>query len=292
MRDSMLTTPNTGPNTGIKLHYRVWEGEGKPFVLVHGLASTLRIWDFVAPLLTERFTVIAYDQRGHAGSDKPHTGYDLPTMVEDLAGLVDALELDKPVIVGHSWGATIAMAYAGKYAANTSGVALVDGGVGDMKSGPGATWEEISHRLAPPDLSKYTLDDLVSWAEREEFANLPEGFTREFFGSMMDVQPDGTIRPRLTREHHMEILRAIYDSEPHSLVERVRVPVLAVLARQEAHDPEQESYLRGKEEGARFIESLPGRKKIVWFDNTIHDIPLQRPERLASELLDFFTPQE
>src|SRR3954451_1840403 len=151
------------PGTGIRLNYRQWGAGGPPLVLVHGLASTLRIWDFAAPLLAEKFSVTAYDQRGHAFSDRPDEGYDLATEAADLYGLTQALGLDKPVVVGHSWGATLALGFAGLYPEHCAGVALIDGGVTDMASRPGATWEKISEELAPPDLSGYTLDDLVGW---------------------------------------------------------------------------------------------------------------------------------
>src|SRR4051812_39982314 len=109
---AMHQTNLVTPNTHIRLSYRTWGDSGPPVVLVHGLASSLHIWDFVAPLLAEKFSVVAYDQRGHGLSDKPNDGYDLATMVADLEGLISELRLDKPVIIGHSWGATLALGYA------------------------------------------------------------------------------------------------------------------------------------------------------------------------------------
>ena len=56
-------------------------------MLLHGLASTHRIWDLVAPLLAQDFSVVALDQRGHGESAKPDSGYDFGTVAADLNGL-------------------------------------------------------------------------------------------------------------------------------------------------------------------------------------------------------------
>ena len=92
MKDGLFTAPDTG----LEINFRVWEGGEQPMVLVHGLASTLRIWDHVAPLLTEKFTVYAYDQRGHALSGKPDEGYDLETMLSDLRDVIHHFGLENP----------------------------------------------------------------------------------------------------------------------------------------------------------------------------------------------------
>src|SRR5205823_10946826 len=76
---------------GLRFHYRDWGGRGRPLVLLHGLASTARIWDLVAPLLAARYRVVALNQRGHGESDKPDDGYDFATITGDLAAFLDAL---------------------------------------------------------------------------------------------------------------------------------------------------------------------------------------------------------
>src|SRR5262245_276193 len=96
----------------LSLHYRDWGGEGRPIVLLHGLASNARIWDLVAPRLTGAGRVIAINQRGHGGSDRPEDGYAFEDVTADLAGAINALGLEKPIIVGHSWGANVAVCFA------------------------------------------------------------------------------------------------------------------------------------------------------------------------------------
>ena len=81
---------------GVLLRYWTWGGTGPPRVLLHGLASTHRIWDLVAPLLAEDHTVITVDQRGHGESAKPDGGYDFTTVAADINGL-----LQVPLVSGN-----------------------------------------------------------------------------------------------------------------------------------------------------------------------------------------------
>ena len=144
---------------GLRFHYREYAGpglrpegfgvsaqpnaqpEGRPIVLLHGLASNSRWWLLVGPLLARRFRVLALDQRGHGESDKPDDGYDFATVTGDLAAFVDALELERPVVVGHSWGGEIALEYAATYPERAAGAVLVEGGFMEVSARPGATWE-------------------------------------------------------------------------------------------------------------------------------------------------------
>ncbi|MCX6048063.1 MAG: alpha/beta fold hydrolase [Chloroflexi bacterium] len=76
---------------GLNFHYLEWGGTGTPIILIHGLASTVHIWDLVAPHLIAQGRVIALDQRGHGLSDQPATGYDFASITTDLANFVNAL---------------------------------------------------------------------------------------------------------------------------------------------------------------------------------------------------------
>ena len=304
--EAMITGSIETSNTRTRLAYSRWAGANdgmRPIVLVHGLASSMRIWDYVAPLLAKSFEVVAYDQRGHGESQKPEVGYDLQTMVEDLDGLIQALDLGNPLVVGHSWGGTIALGYAASHPADCAGIALVDGGVADFHDWPGATWDSVSAQLAPPDLSKLTIDDLMKLTrgERVRLPHISEEAARRFFGSLMEEQPDGTIRARLSRDNHMRILRTIWDTRPDDLFGKVTCPVLAILAMEgeadergagEAGESEPRDFMKLKKVGAARAQALLPTLKVVWLENTIHDIPLHRPQRLSEELMDFFKSQQ
>ena len=98
--------------SGIKLHYqRV--GRGPDLVMVHGLTGNLAVWHLkIIPLLMDRYRILTYDLRGHGYSDMPPTGYSAGDNAVDLLDLLDFLEIDRPSIVGHSFGADIALYFS------------------------------------------------------------------------------------------------------------------------------------------------------------------------------------
>ena len=65
---------------------------------------------------------------------------------------------------------------------------------------------------------------------RGRLSHLDPAFVRDFAASLMNEQPDGTIRPRLTRQRHMAILRAIWDQRPPAALAASACPILAVMA--------------------------------------------------------------
>jgi pimeloyl-ACP methyl ester carboxylesterase len=97
---------------GLSVHVQEL-GTGRPVVMVHGLLiGTLASWYFTAaPALAKGHRVRVYDLRGHGLSERAATGYDVRTLAGDLAALVE--DLPEPIdIVGHSWGALVAMRFA------------------------------------------------------------------------------------------------------------------------------------------------------------------------------------
>ena len=85
---------------GLTLRVREWPTDGPPIVLVHGLASNSRIWDDVAGILARSYHLVALDQRGHGLSDRPTDGFSFERVVGDLHGVISALDLERPTLVG------------------------------------------------------------------------------------------------------------------------------------------------------------------------------------------------
>jgi len=100
--------------SGVRLHYqRV--GQGPDLVMLHGLTGNLAVWHLqIVSDLSDHFRILTYDLRGHGLSDAPPTGYTPDDMAEDLLQLMDALEIEQPVIAGHSYGADVAMYLAAR----------------------------------------------------------------------------------------------------------------------------------------------------------------------------------
>jgi epoxide hydrolase 4 len=101
------------------MHY-VTQGEGPLIVLLHGFPEFWYSWRFQIPFLAGHgYTVVAPDLRGYNDTDKPRKGYDIPTLLRDIEGLIKGLGQQKAVIVGHDWGGALAWSFAINYPAMT-----------------------------------------------------------------------------------------------------------------------------------------------------------------------------
>lgn len=89
---------------GMRLFHRDW-GQGRPMVFVHSWAMSSAMWAYqVAHLSEQGFRCIAYDRRGHGRSDPTSRGFDIDTLADDLAAVIDQLGLEDVTLVGHSMG--------------------------------------------------------------------------------------------------------------------------------------------------------------------------------------------
>lgn len=128
----------------IDVHYKM-HGSGEPvMILLHGFASSTYSWEDVMPTLAEHGTVIAYDRPAFGLTERPMPGewtgespYSNPSQVKMLIGLMDALEVEKAVLIGHSAGAAIAMQAVLEYPDRVSGLVLVDPAVSAKSGIPG-----------------------------------------------------------------------------------------------------------------------------------------------------------
>lgn len=98
---------------GIRLHYTRTGGDKPPVVLAHGVMDDGLCWTPVAEALSPDYDVVMVDARGHGRSSKPESGYDPITQADDLHDVIQALELKRPVVLGHSMGAITALVLAG-----------------------------------------------------------------------------------------------------------------------------------------------------------------------------------
>ena len=262
-----------------------------PLLLLHGLASAARIWDLVAPILARDRRVVALDQRGHGRSEKPDTGYDFATLVADDVAAAAALGLgERYAVAGHSWGANVALELAAAHPERVAALILVDGGFGMLRQRPGATWEQIAHDLAPPDYAGTPKETYLGWMRRGIPGWRPD--MDEIALNIVELRPDDTVGPRLSRANHMKILRAMWDEDAAALYPSVRAPVHYVLAEPANPDARGMAFLerkrQGIEEAKRLLSHAPA-SKVKWMRETVHDIPLQRPDALARDMAQFLS---
>jgi pimeloyl-ACP methyl ester carboxylesterase len=269
----------------LALHCLTWETgrtDGEvPFVLVHGLASNARLWDGVARHLAALgHTVVAVDQRGHGRSDKPDDGFDMETVAHDLELLIGTLGFDRPVVAGQSWGANVVVELAHRSPRSVRGVVAVDGGTIHLRR-HFPEWDECAAQLAPPNLLGMPATRLES-AIRSAHPDWPaEGIAGTL--ANMEVLDDGTIRPWLSRDRHMKILRGLWEHEPETLFPDIELPLLFMPAVAD-DDRHARGWAADKREAVeRAVKSLR-RAKVSWFHGADHDLHAQHPLRVAQEL--------
>ncbi len=100
---------------GTTIHYKDW-GSGRPITFSHGWPLNADAWDDQMSFLAARgFRCIAHDRRGHGRSDQPWEGNNLDTYADDLADLMETLDLQAAVLIGHSTGGGEVARYLGRH---------------------------------------------------------------------------------------------------------------------------------------------------------------------------------
>lgn len=265
------------------LRGRSW-GLGAPdVVLLHGLASNARIWDGVAARLAQQgISALALDLRGHGRSDLPATGYDFKTLAADLDAVLAQSGAVQPLVVGHSWGAHVALQHAVEGESRVSGLVLVDGGYLDYRVVPGLDAHEAEAKLAPVRWSM----PVETWLESAWLGpqiGTVGGWVRGFLEASVVVDADGVARPRLPFETHLLIAHELVNQEPCKLFADLSVPFsLCVATREDLPFP--------KAPAVDLVRSVAPRGIFCSHDDVSHDIPLFEPIRLADEILSFRRP--
>jgi pimeloyl-ACP methyl ester carboxylesterase len=217
----------------ITLHYVQWGEQGPPIVCVHGLTANAFCFQSYADALASDYRVIAYDLRGRGDSDKLEDGYSIPIHTDDLSELIDELNLERPIIIGHSLGALIALNFAAQYPDKLSKLVLIDAGAPlpwktsaeqplwltasiSRLGVPIASYKEYIARLqAVPFLGPY-------W---NEYVDL-------YFKHDVYPNSDGTVTSKTYREAIIEEGEHFNDINPAALWDRVQVPTLLLRAGQ------------------------------------------------------------
>jgi pimeloyl-ACP methyl ester carboxylesterase len=259
---------------GVYLHVRCWPGPGRPFLLVHGLASNARLWDETAAhLAAAGHSAHAVDLRSHGDSDAPPGGYDTLTAAADLAHI----DIDDAIVVGQSWGGNVAVAYAAQHPEMVAGLALVDGGWIDLAS-EFSDWAACEEALRPPDIDGLPAAQLDGFL-RSAHQDWSEAAIRATMANLR-VWPDGTLARRLSIARHMQIVRSMWEQPPRQWYPQVTAPALLIPAL--PTDPEAAARKRAQVEAAA---AQLGHATIREYPGGDHDLHAQYPESLAKDLL-------
>ena len=199
-------------------------GEGPAIILVHGWKGSRRVWDRTIAALEHEFRVVAYDLRGMGESDKPDSRYDFDEHADDLAFVLEALEVDDATLVGWSMGCSVSLQHMSRGAPRVGRLVLVNGPIRLVRS------DDFPWSMSRDELDGYVDAVERSWPEAEldfQRATLhrpAEAVAQMLFGIALQTPLDvvlKTVRAQSLLDHR-------------DVVASLQVPVLAVYGR---HDP-------------------------------------------------------
>jgi len=207
---------------GVNLWYRI-SGEGEPVAQIHGAGFGHFNFDPATPELSKHFKVIDYDMRGYGQSDRPLQHYDMEVWADDLAGLMDALEIEEAHVHGTSMGGMIAIAFAGKYPERTISVVI---NCAAAKLGVTGrlifkNWIDIA-RMDPDGPGSRLLAELITW----------QALSKRFLEEQDADELTGLIQQILRDSNRIEVFtaacQAMCDMDLTSWLPKITSPALVL----------------------------------------------------------------
>ena len=262
----------------VSLHYTDSGGDGRPVVLIHGWPLSGASWSEQVPALTDAgYRAIAYDRRGFGDSDKPAGGYDYDTLADDLAGLLEGLDLSEVSLVGFSMGGGEIARYIARHGTDRLHSVVFAGAV-------------PPYLLKTDDNPDGGLDESgvqeMEQGARADRTNFLDGFTTNFFTAGEDL--------KVTEEQRQEALGLQQPARDEAVVgcidafartdfrqdlAKVDVPALVIHGDADAIVPFEVS-------GKRTAEAIPGSSLVV-VEGAPHGFNVSHRDEFNSALLEF-----
>jgi pimeloyl-ACP methyl ester carboxylesterase len=265
-------------------------GSSLPVVLLHGLSQQRHFWDPVLSRLSGVRTV-CIDQRGHGDAAVPevteHTDFSMDRLADDVVEVLDQFDIPRAIVVGHSWGASVALRMAVRHSSRVRSIALIDGGLFSPRHLPDV-WPDapstdfIRESLRPPPLGML---EPVLWQAIAE-GDLSPYWAPEIHSALQPtftVDDMGRVFTKLGAERHMAVLDALLAYDPAPDIAQLGCSAWAVVC-----EPREE--LVGDEEGLSrawqrakelSISNLPAPFFLQRWGGALHDVPLQWPALVA-----------
>jgi esterase len=207
-----FTSRNVGID-GLAFHYADWGGSGSPLVMLHGLSGHARTWDHTAAALSDRYHVLALDQRGHGDTDWAPQ-YGLRPMAQDLLGFLDALDLREVTLIGLSMGGLVSIVFAAAHPDRVGRMVIMDIGPAIARAGSA----NVAKSLAATDI--FSSEDEAFAQARAANPRPADATLRHRVRHALRPLPDGTLtfkydkelrrNPRAWLDHSQEELWAAW----------------------------------------------------------------------------------
>lgn len=262
----------------VSLHLEDTGGSGRPVVLLHGWPLSSAAWGDQVPALTaEGYRVIAYDRRGFGGSDKPAAGYGYDTLADDLAAVLETLDLREVTLVGFSMAGGEVVRYISRHGQERlHSIVLASAVTPMMLQTPGNPDGPLPAAQAASMAKDLTLDPGAFY----------EQFTREFFSTQEGLQ--------VTEEQRQEAELLCQQAAQHAALQamdafgrtdfRDDLPAVTVPALVLHGDSDQTVPFEGS--GKRTHEAIP-HSRLRLIAGAPHGVNVSHPEEFNRALLDF-----
>ncbi len=236
----------------VQLEVLDWGGSGPALVLLAGLGGTAHHYDDFAPALTARYRVVGVTRRGHRGSSAAPGGYGFVRLAEDVLRVIDAVGVNNPVVIGHSFAGEEMHVLGARHFAKIRALVYVDAAFDRGDDADNEAYGAVARTV--PRASSPQPGDLASFAALRAYLEKyggagPEGYLRTRYRTNPDGSvgglwfPDVSIRQAMTKE-----IQTAYN--PYN-PERIRVPALAIYAAPKSAD---ELMRRGSSDRQAFPE--------------------------------------
>ncbi len=256
---------------GVDLAVSHWGDPGAPpLVLLHGIGSRAESWLPVADALGQRFRAFALDLRGHGLSAQPDAGYLLPDYAADLDAALDALALDRPLVMGHSLGALVALTWAADAPGRASRIVAEDP---PLRTRPEIVpafegWQRLN--AAPvPDVAAWYASEFPSWTP-EECLRRAEAICSVHPGVFAELRAEAEQNLAAGRVERIDSLAGI------------AAPTLVLRG-----DPDLGS-MTAVDDAARLAGLVPGAR-LAEVRGAGHNLHREQPERFVEEVVAFLT---
>jgi pimeloyl-ACP methyl ester carboxylesterase len=266
------SAPNTIVAGDVNLYYRDW-GKGRPVLFVSGWSMSSDSWGYqMMALVRQGLRCIAFDRRGHGRSSDPGDGYDLDTLADDIAAVIEALDLRDVVLAGHSMGCNEIVRYLSRHgSARVRRVALL----GPMT--PGIALSPTNPNGVDPALlaqfrNSELLHDFPRWIEDNVEPFVPGAGPR-----MRDWLAQMALQCSLQALHDCHVV--VQESDMEAEVRAVDVPVLLIAGALDVSAPLDLT--------ARRTAALVPDCCLVIYEDAAHGMFLTHVEQVNGELLEF-----
>jgi len=271
--------PYIAAQDGTQLYYKDW-GDGAPVVLIHGWPLNADMWESQAPFLANQgLRVISYDRRGFGRSDQPWDGYDYDTLADDLASIMDKLDLKDATLVGFSMGGGEVARYLGKHGSARVARAVLISAVTPFM---------LNTDDNPEGVDQSVFDGMYLGIQKDR-AQFFMDFAPNFYGNaLLDKKvSEGVLHwfvqlalmasPKAT----LDCVRAFSETDFRQDLRGIDVPLLVIHGTADKTVPIDVS--------ARRIMALTPKARLIEYDGEAHGVTATAGERVNQDLLSFIT---